>query len=103
MPAMDTVTEISTVVLEDLDFEIPCAHSEHDKSGSHHAGNAEYVAMVTHECPARATIRGEVYPCCARWAAKVSAHQDKLWTCPVCQDTMLGCDMVVIVGPLNKT
>ena len=100
---MDTVTEISTLVLEELDFEIPCGHSAHNRGDAFHAGNAEYVAMVMHECNARSGLKGEVYPCCARWAAKVTAHQDKLWTCPVCRDTMLGCDMVVITGPLNKT
>ena len=31
MTAMDTVTEISTLVLEELDFEIPCGHSAHNK------------------------------------------------------------------------
>jgi hypothetical protein len=98
---MDTVTEISTLVLEELDFEIPCGHSAHNKGDSCHAGNAEYVALVVHDCEARPDAGGSVYPCCARWAQKVTSHQDKWWTCPVCKDTLLGSEMVRILGPLN--
>lgn len=101
MNAMDTVTETSTIVLEDLDFEVPCAHSSHNSMGSSHAGPAAFVAKVEHECSARPGSRGELYPCCARWATKVIEHQDQLWTCPVCMDTLYGADMVTIVGPLN--
>jgi hypothetical protein len=101
MAAMDTVTEISTLVLAELDFEIPCGHSSHNREGSFHSGPAQFVAMVLHDCTARPGLQGEKYPCCAKWAAKVTEHQDQLWTCPVCGDTMYGSDMVRILGPLN--
>jgi len=101
MNAMDTVTETSTLVLEDLDFEIPCGHSSHNSETSLHRGDAQFVAMVTHDCPMRPGLLGEQYPCCAPWAAKVTEHHDLPWTCPVCRDTLPGAEMVVIVGPLN--
>lgn len=101
MTAMDTVTELSTLVLEDLDFEVPCAHSGHNRQGSLHDGEAKFVAKVMHECEPRPGSRGELYPCCARWAAHVTEHHDKLWTCPVCKDTLPGSEMCIIVGPLN--
>jgi hypothetical protein len=99
---MDTVTEISTVVLEDLDFEIPCGHSSHNRVSCFHGGEARFVAMVTHDCPARPGLQGEKYPCCAPWAAKVTEHHDLPWTCPVCGDTTPGSEMCIIVGPLNS-
>lgn len=98
---MDTVTEISTVVLEELDFEVPCGHSAHHRDIGGHGGEAQFVARVTHDCPARPGLFGEVYPCCAKWAAKVTEHMDLPWTCPVCKDTTPGREMCIIVGPLN--
>ena len=101
MAPMDTITELGTLVLEDLDFEIPCGHSSHDSNPAFHAGKAEFVALVLHDCTVRPDLQGEKYPCCAKWADKVTDHQDKWWTCPVCANTMLGSDMVRILGPLN--
>lgn len=100
MTAMDTVLDTSTIVLESLDFEIPCDHSRHNNS-PFHAGPAEYVAMVTHDCKARPYALGSKYVCCATWARKVQDHADKSWVCPVCQDVQDGRDMVIILGPLD--
>lgn len=101
---MEADTSLEVSALEELDFEIPCGHGSHDTNrGNHSAGNAEFVALVTHSCSARPDLHGSQYPCCAGWAAKVTAQQDQWWTCPACRDTLPGSEMVVILGPLNKT
>lgn len=83
-----------------LDFAVPCGHVGHNRMTAFHKGNAEYVAVVIHDCIERPGIKGEQYPCCAPWADKVNTSHDQYWTCPVCKDTMLGSEMVSIVGKL---
>ena len=100
MTAMDTVTETSTQVLESLDYEIPCDHSRHHDS-PYHEGPAAFIAKVTHYCPKRPEVFGNVYVCCAKWADKVVNHMEEPWICPVCNDCQLGKDMCIIVGPLD--
>lgn len=98
--SLDTTLDLDIEVLESLDFEIPCDHSQHDDS-PFHGGPAEYVAKVTHECPVRSWANGTTYVCCAEWARKVNSHQDLPWCCPYCRITTAGRDMVIILGPLD--
>ena len=73
MAMLDLTNETSTEVLESLDFPVGCDHSQHSKSPSHHEGVGEYVAKVTHDCPRRPGVVGEVYVCCGKWAGIVQA------------------------------
>ena len=97
---LDTTLDLNTEVLESLNFEIPCDHSNHHAS-QHHAGPGEFIAQVTHYCVARPDVQGERYVCCAKWADKVISHMDEPWRCPHCKVTTRGRDMVIIVGTLD--
>lgn len=97
----DTLINTGTEVLESLDFSVPCGHSQHemgDQAG--HSGDAEFIARVTHDCPVD-RHQGNIYPCCAAWAAYVQARADEFWRCPHCKMVSLGREMVVIMGSLN--
>lgn len=98
---LDNALDLDVEVLESLDFEIPCDHSQHNEGREDHGGCAEFVAKVTHECPVRPWTNGSVYVCCATWARKVNSHLDKPWCCPYCRITADGRDMVIILGPLD--
>ena len=100
--ALDLFSETSTEVLESLDFPVPCDHSSHGSMPSHHEGPAAFVAKVTHDCPNRPGVLGQVYPCCAKWASVVINHLDKPWLCPICKQLSVGSEMCIIVGSLDQ-
>ena len=63
-------------VLESLDFDVPCGHSQHTERDFTHDGPAEYIAVSYHDCPgAPEKSAPYYYPCCAVWAAFVTMNR----------------------------
>lgn len=74
MTAHDTTVDLS--VLEELDFPVPCGHSQHMDRDFTHDGPAKYIAVSYHDCPgAPGQPAPYYYPCCAVWAAFVTLNR----------------------------
>lgn len=98
-------TELEVCALEELDFAVPCGHSQHGEEewSGRHGGDATHVAVSYHTCPAVPDKPNPYYyPCCADWVAFVEfAHAtDRKLTCPFCGLAGLWSDYAAIVGPL---
>jgi hypothetical protein len=73
MADIDIAVDLS--VLQDLDFPVPCGHSQHNRADYTHDGPAEFIAVSYHDCPSRQTPIPYYYPCCAVWASYVTINR----------------------------
>ena len=96
-------TAVDPTVLESLDFAIPCGHSQHFMEGSGHEGDAEFIAVSYHNCPAEVKQYPYLYPCCASWAAFINlvSEQGREFSCSRCGEQGLWSEFVQITGTLT--
>lgn len=91
-------------VLQNLDFTVPCGHSQHGEEDSIHDGDAAFIAVSHHECPGTdGKPAPYFYPCCAGWAAFINlvSEQEREFTCVRCGATGMWSDAVQITGTLT--
>lgn len=97
---MSTALDVDVASLTELDFPVPCGHSQHGKSDKHR-GDATHVAVAFHSCldDAGPTI----YPCCDSWARFVlqATAEGKSMICTRCGTLGLWSEMVAIVSTLS--
>jgi hypothetical protein len=97
-------TAVDPMVLEALDFAIPCGHSQHGMEGSSHEGDAEFIAVSYHKCPATPEKPYPyMYPCCAVWAdfIKLATEYQAVMECARCGEYGLWSEFVQITGTLT--
>ena len=71
----DTDIAVDLSVLQELDFPVPCGHSQHESGEFTHDGPAEFIAVSWHDCPAKPSLPTPYYyPCCAVWASYVTLN-----------------------------
>lgn len=83
----DTDTAVDASVLEALDFDVPCGHSQHSERDFTHDGPAKFIAVSYHNCPAAPEKPAPYfYPCCAVWAQFVAMNRanDRDLVCTRC-------------------
>lgn len=98
-----TDTSLDQELAEELDFPVPCGHSGHNTGGQWHGGDAQFVAVSYHRCPAQpGKPPPYYYPCCAVWAGHVlrCTAQGLTIQCARCGDTGYWEHMVQIIRVL---
>jgi hypothetical protein len=101
---MDLDIAVDLSVLLDLDFPVPCGHSQHETGDYTHGGPAEFIAVSYHDCPSRPESPSPYYyPCCATWAAYVtiSVQQGLTIVCSRCGEHGPWADFVNIVDTMT--
>lgn len=100
---MSTSVDLDTSELTDLDFPVPCGHSQHwAKIGlNHDGGDAKFVAVAYHNCREDESAP-TFYPCCESWAKHVMARtaEGASMMCTRCGEVDLLSEMVAIVSAL---
>ena len=72
---MDLDIAVDLSVLQELDFPVPCGHSQHATGEFTHDGPAAFIAVSYHDCPGwPAQPSPYYYPCCAVWASYVTIN-----------------------------
>lgn len=100
---MSTDTAVDPSVLQGLDFEVPCGHSQHNKDAPAHEGDAKFIAVSYHMCPAENKPSPYYYPCCAPWAEYVlmARSYGAAIQCSRCGERGLWSDFVHIIDTLT--
>jgi len=101
---MTTGTAVDLQVLQTLDFAVPCGHSQHGQEDMIHDGDAEFIAVSHHRCPAEPDKSFPYfYPCCSGWAAFINlvSGQGREIVCVRCGEAGLWSDFVQITGTLT--
>jgi len=100
---MSTDLDVDVCSLTELDFPVPCGHSQHftNDTGKHDVGDATHVAIAYHDC--RNEGGPAVYPCCTSWAQHVLAMtaMGTKMICTRCGTMDYWSEMVAIVGVLD--
>jgi len=100
---MSTALDIDVSSLTELDFPVPCGHSQHfaAEGPNHDDGPATHVAIAFHDC--RDEGGPAVYPCCTKWADHVMAQTAKgsKMICTRCGTLDYLSEMVAIIGVLD--
>ena len=89
--------------LEELDFPTPCGHSRHSDGAPFHGGDAEFIAVSYHTCPAHpGKTAPYFYPACAVWADYViyCTKTERTIQCSRCGEHGYWEDMVRIISTL---
>lgn len=99
----DSDTAVDLSVLESLDFDVPCGHSQHEERDFTHDGPAEFIAVSYHSCPAALDKPAPYYyPCCSVWAQFVTMNRvnDRELICTRCGQMGSWREFVNIIGQL---
>lgn len=101
---MRTDIAVDLTVLQDLDFPVPCGHSQHGIGDFTHDGPAEFIAVSYHECSAKPHLPSPYYyPCCAVWASYVTMNGQlgRIMMCSRCGQQGEWAEFVNIVDTLT--
>lgn len=88
---------VDFMVLEDLDFEPNCEHSQHESDRRYHDdGPATHVLQTVHDCRNEGNT---TYFGCAAFTHKVLTQ--KKWVCHICGSLVENEDWVIVLGPIK--
>lgn len=96
-------TEVDVSVLEDLDFEIECQHSQHHlgDEAHHDGGPATFWIEVVHDCAVE-PAKGVVYAACEAYGLYTIRDAYNWWRCAKCNEVTIVCQAVKPVGRITK-
>lgn len=100
---METDIAVDTSVLEELDFPVPCGHSQHGNDEFLHVGEAKFIAVSFHDCPNEPTKAAPYYyPSCVTWASYVVMNRQagRSIVCSRCGTYGLWAEFVNIIDTL---
>lgn len=88
-------TSIEVTLLEALDFNVACSHSQHESRPEAHSGDAEFDAHYTAPCG----LSTDMF-LCAKFVAQVPSVD--LWRCRVCHGVHEAAEVTWSFKPLNE-